>query len=140
MGSPAALRRVGLSGTARAGLDPCGAFQVHLDIGPGEEVETFFVLGTGRNTEHMHELVRTWRDSARVEEAWQQLGVHWDSLLDAITVRTPSKEMDLMLNRWALYQVLSSRSPRSHRLLSVEWRVWVSRPAPGRAGHRRRRL
>lgn len=108
-GSPAALRRVGLSGTARAGLDPCGAFQVHLDIGPGEEVETFFVLGTGRNTEHMHELVRTWRDPARVEEAWQQLGVHWDSLLDAITVRTPSKEMDLMLNRWALYQVLSSR-------------------------------
>ena len=107
--SPAALERLGLSGTARAGLDPCAALQVHLDIAPGEEVETFFVLGAGQDTEHMRELVHSWRDPARVEEAWKRLGVHWDSLLDAVTVRTPAKEMDLMLNRWALYQVLSSR-------------------------------
>ena len=72
-GSPCCPATCGPGGTARAGLDPCGAFQVHLDIGPGEEVETFFVLGTGR-MQRMHELVRTWRDPARVEEAWQQLG------------------------------------------------------------------
>ncbi len=34
---------------------------------------------------------------------------HWDSLLSAVTVRTPEPAMDLLINRWALYQVLACR-------------------------------
>ena len=42
---PAALERIGLSDTVRAGADPCAAYQVHLDLGPGETREMHFILG-----------------------------------------------------------------------------------------------
>ncbi|HVB33266.1 MAG TPA: glycosyl hydrolase family 65 protein [Patescibacteria group bacterium] len=33
----------------------------------------------------------------------------WDSILDAVQVATPEPAMDLLLNRWLLYQTLASR-------------------------------
>jgi cyclic beta-1,2-glucan synthetase len=106
---PAALRRVGLSGSVGAGLDPCAALQVHLDIPPGAEIRTHFVLGAGRDAEHAAQLARRWREPTAVTEASEQLTAHWDSLLSAVAVRTPEPAMDLLINRWALYQTLASR-------------------------------
>jgi len=108
LGSPAGLRRIGLSGRI-GGENPCAALQVHLDIGPGEEVRTHFVLGAGRDREHASLLAATWREPAAVERAWTALADRWDALLGAVTVHTPEPAMDLLLNRWALYQALAAR-------------------------------
>src|SRR5882672_7842036 len=42
---PAALERWGLSGSTEPGADPCAALQIHLELAPGDQVETHFVLG-----------------------------------------------------------------------------------------------
>ena len=47
---PEALERWGLSGRLDAGIDPCAAVQVHLELAPGEELETHFLLGTSRKS------------------------------------------------------------------------------------------
>ena len=107
--APAALRNVGLSGRVGPGLDPCAALQIHLDLAPGEEVRTHFVLGAGSGSEAVTQLAQRWQDPDRVDQARQALADHWDALLSAVTVRTPEPAMDLMINRWALYQTLSSR-------------------------------
>jgi cyclic beta-1,2-glucan synthetase len=44
-----------------------------------------------------------------IAAAWCDLDQHWDTLLGAVTVRTPDAALDLMLNRWLLYQVVASR-------------------------------
>ncbi len=106
---PDALRRVGLSGAVGVGLDPCAALQVHLDIPPDGEVRMHFVLGAGNSTEQAAELAQRWQSQSTVDDASKQLATHWDALLSAVTVRTPEPAMDLLINRWALYQVLSSR-------------------------------
>lgn len=106
---PAALERIGLAGTVRAGLDPCAAYQVHLDLNPGDVQEVFFILGWGANREEALALVRRYRDPAQIEAAWRGVNEFWDGLLGAVSVQTPDAAMDLLLNRWLLYQTLACR-------------------------------
>ena len=49
------------------------------------------------------------RSQAQVESAWQAVHKLWDDILGTITVQTPDAGMDLMLNRWLLYQTLGCR-------------------------------
>ncbi len=49
LSQPAALKRARLSGKVGAGLDPCGAVQVTFNLADGQERETSFRLGVGRN-------------------------------------------------------------------------------------------
>jgi cyclic beta-1,2-glucan synthetase len=107
--SPASLGRFGLSDRVEASSDPCAALQIHLDIAPDEEVDVLFALGQGGDRSHACELARDWRDAERVDRAWLEVREHWDHLLDAIRVDTPEPAFDLMINRWLLYQSLSSR-------------------------------
>lgn len=106
---PAALDRVGLAGTVEAGLDPCAAVQLHIELAPGEAKEVFFLLGEGADRQEALRLVKQYRDPSQVEAAWDAVYEFWDGLLGAVTVHTPDPAMDLLLNRWLLYQVLSCR-------------------------------
>ncbi len=106
---PEALGRWGLSGTADGGSDPCAVLQTHLELAPGESLDVHFVLGQGRDKAHAVELAARFRPAVEVEASWLALHAHWDGVLGAVQVKTPEPAMDLMLNRWLLYQSLSSR-------------------------------
>ena len=108
-GAPAALGRVGLSGTVGPCVDPCVVIQIHLDIEPGAEIRTHFALGVGRNAIHATELAQRWQKPDHVVDASVRLTDHWNALLSAVTIKTPELAMDLLVNRWALYQTLTSR-------------------------------
>ena len=107
--SPAAMGRWGLSGRVEPGGDVCGALQVHLDLAPGEVRELHFVLGQGRDRSESVELVGRWRDPAAIGPALERTEAFWDEMLGRIQVRTPDVALDLMLNRWLLYQAVASR-------------------------------
>ena len=106
---PEALERWGLAGRLDPGVDPCAALQVHLELAPGEELVTHFVLGQASGRAEASELVDRFRDPAAVDAAWSGTTAFWDGLLGNIRVRTPEPSMDLMLNRWLLQQALSAR-------------------------------
>ena len=107
--SPAGLTRVGLAGAVRAGLDPCAALQLHVELKPGESKEIFFVLGQAAQREEAVRLARRYGQPAEMEVAWGATQSLWNEMLGGVTVRTPDPSMDLMLNRWLLYQTLSCR-------------------------------
>ncbi len=109
MRAPAALGRIGLAGTVRAGLDPCAAIQLHVDLAPGQVEEVYFLIGQGANRAESLTLIGTYQAQAQVESAWQAVQQQWDHILGSITVQTPDAAMDLMLNRWLLYQTLACR-------------------------------
>ncbi|MDZ7830112.1 MAG: glucoamylase family protein, partial [Desulfobacterales bacterium] len=106
---PAALGRIGLANDITAGIDPCGAVQVHLNLAPGEVQEVCFLLGQGKNREDAQQLVAKYREPGRIDSAWQETTACWEALLGSVTVETPDAGMDLMLNRWLVYQNLSCR-------------------------------
>ncbi len=109
MRAPAALGRIGLAGTVRSGLDPCAAIQLHVDLAPGQVEEVFFLIGQGANRAESLALIGAYQSPGQVESAWKAVQHQWDDILGGITVQTPDAGMDLMLNRWLLYQTLSCR-------------------------------
>ncbi|MCX6071148.1 MAG: cellobiose phosphorylase, partial [Chloroflexi bacterium] len=55
---PAALTRVGLAGAVHAGLDPCAAIQLHVELEPGQAKEIWFLLGQGADHDEALQLAR----------------------------------------------------------------------------------
>jgi cyclic beta-1,2-glucan synthetase len=106
---PASMERGAvLSGTVGAGLDPCAALQTSVELEPGERREVIFLLGQGESHEEARSLVRRYR-SVSVDETFRHVREHWDRILGTVQVKTPDPSMDLLLNRWLLYQSLSCR-------------------------------
>jgi len=97
-----------LSGRAGAGLDPCAAFTASLELPPGAQTEVLFLLGEGTDAEEARRLVRQFR-AADLEAELAEVRRFWDDTLGALEVKTPDRSLDLMLNRWLLYQTLSCR-------------------------------
>jgi cyclic beta-1,2-glucan synthetase len=106
---PAALERIGLASAVNAGLDPCAVIQLHVDLAPGATEEVFFLIGEGANRAQSLAIIEQIQTQAQVEAIWQAVHDQWDKILNSITVETPDRGMDLMLNRWLLYQSLSCR-------------------------------
>jgi len=106
---PAALApRHRLSGRVGAGLDPCGALQARLELPAGGRAEVVFVLGEAASVEEARALIARYRgrDVAAVLDA---VTARWNGVLGAVQVKTPDRSMDILLNRWLLYQTLACR-------------------------------
>ncbi|MGB5488989.1 MAG: glucoamylase family protein [Lysobacterales bacterium] len=108
-GNPAGLQRMGLSGRSGPGIDPCAALQIHLELDAQEVITCHFLLGAAVDRKTAKQLCRKYQNNGVAENAWLQLQDYWDKLLGTITVSTPEPAMDLLLNRWLLYQAVSSR-------------------------------
>nr|WP_137678680.1 glucoamylase family protein [Parerythrobacter lutipelagi] len=106
---PEGLRRWGLAGTQVAGPDACGAYQVHLDLAPGESQEVTFLLGQGESEAQAVALAKKWKDPATIASAESALAGKWEERLGAVQVETPDPVFDTMINHWLIYQSLSSR-------------------------------
>ncbi|NLI60079.1 MAG: glycosyl transferase [Clostridiales bacterium] len=109
METPLALKREALSGRVGSGLDPCGVIQVTLDIQPGQEEDVIFVLGQGENEEEIKSIIKDYTNVEEAHKALERVKKAWDDKLRTIEVTTPDESMNIMLNRWLLYQTLSSR-------------------------------
>lgn len=106
---PAALGREKLSGRIGAGLDPCAALQTFIDLEPDESREIVFLIGECDLIEEVERIVTKFRELSSVKESFAEVTSYWDDLLGAIHVRTPDASLDLMVNRWLLYQSLACR-------------------------------
>ncbi|MBL9167565.1 MAG: hypothetical protein JNN07_07470 [Verrucomicrobiales bacterium] len=109
LSQPAALRRARLSGRVGAGLDPCGAVQIAFNLSPGQERETSFRLGVGRNSGELQSLIRRFRRADACRSALESVREYWKKTLGAVQVETPDRAVNVMANGWLLYQTLSCR-------------------------------
>ena len=106
---PAALERVGMTPRVEAGVDPCAAMNVLLWLRPGETKEVTFVFGQGSDRAEAERLIDHYQTIENIQTAWEEMCRFWETLLEQIQVETPDRAMDLLLNRWLLYQSLSAR-------------------------------
>ncbi len=97
-----------LSGKVGAGLDPCAALQTVIDLPTGGVVEVVFLLGEAATAADARQLVAYYRE-ADLDDILAAVTSFWDATLGAVQVTTPDRALDLMLNRWLLYQTLACR-------------------------------
>ena len=105
---PAALWRVGLNGNVQAGIDPCAAVQLHVDLPVDGEDEVCFIIGAGETRPNAVELIQRYRERDSIEAACRASAEQWRRTLDSIVPRTPDPAMNVLLP-WLLYQALSCR-------------------------------
>ena len=107
--SPAALtRQTPLSKRVGAGLDPCCALQTNVDLVAGETMEVVFFLGQAASTTEAQALLVRYR-SVDLDAVFRTVVQHWDDVLGMVQVKTPDRSLDIILNRWMLYQTLVCR-------------------------------
>jgi len=102
------LRDQPLSNRTGAALDPCGAFQIDIELGPGESVTIPFILGQAASRDEAREIILELRQQV-VDKLLTKTKTQWEEWLGKVQVETPDKSLDLMLNRWLLYQNISCR-------------------------------
>ncbi|HYM82062.1 MAG TPA: glucoamylase family protein, partial [Candidatus Limnocylindria bacterium] len=107
--NPAALAGESvLSQRVGPGLDPCCALQAPLELEPGSAVEIAFFLGEAATAADAQSLIERYR-AADLDAVLREVIAYWDEVLGTVQVKTPDRSMDLMLNRWMLYQTLACR-------------------------------
>jgi cyclic beta-1,2-glucan synthetase len=106
---PASLERGDrLSGKVGAGLDSCAALQTTVELPAGGRAEIVFFLGEAPTTEDARALIVRYR-AADLDVTLRTVMKHWDDVLGAVQVTTPDRAMNVLLNRWLLYQTLACR-------------------------------
>ena len=107
--NPAALRKgAPLSGAVGAGMDPCACFQTVVALPPGGRTEIVFLLGEAATKEEARALIERYR-AADVDGILRAVKSRWDDILGALEVTTPDRSLNVLVNRWLLYQTLTSR-------------------------------
>ena len=106
---PAAMDRTGLSGRTGAGLDPCIAIQTLVELAPHQTAAKILLLGQAKSLEEVRATVSRFSDVENADAALDLIKDYWQDVLGAIHVHTPDPALDLLMNRWLLYQILSCR-------------------------------
>jgi cyclic beta-1,2-glucan synthetase len=109
LGDPLAFHTGTMSGVVGVGYDPCAALQSEITIAPGESRDIAVLLGSAATDDDATTLLASLRTADGASRALTDSRRAWANRLDVITVQTPDRAFDAMLNQWTLYQALSGR-------------------------------
>ncbi|WP_027625800.1 GH36-type glycosyl hydrolase domain-containing protein [Clostridium lundense] len=107
--NPQALKKVRLSGSVGAGLDPCMAINSKVILKPDEEKYIVVLLGEDENINRIHSVIERYSDIEKVLRELEQVKDYWRDKLGKIQIETPDKTMDIIVNGWLMYQVIACR-------------------------------
>jgi cyclic beta-1,2-glucan synthetase len=67
------------------------------------------MLGQGANRAESSALIKRYQNPAQTQDSFVDLQTFWREKLNSVQVKTPDPAFDLMINRWLIYQTMSSR-------------------------------
>ncbi len=117
--SPAAMVKDRLSNSIAHGWQPVGIQQVKMQLMPNEQKKIIFILGYHENPETekfnppnsqiinkktVLPVIKKYLQPETVENAFSELQVYWNELLNKFQVDTPDDHTNRMVNIWNAYQ------------------------------------
>ncbi len=98
-----------LPGRPGAYQTPCFALQTSLCLEPGATLECAFLLGEADHRDEAQRLLAHYRQPGAVQAALDAVRAFWRNQTAGIRIQTPSPALDLLMNGWLVYQILSCR-------------------------------
>ncbi len=109
LSSPDALKAKELKEALGAGFDPCAAMKININLRAKETKEVVFLLGMAEKENEVPKLADAFKHVEKANEAFLEVKKFWQDKLQTIQVDTPDPAMNIMLNGWLIYQVISCR-------------------------------
>jgi cellobiose phosphorylase len=106
---PRGLEIENLSNTVGAGFDPCLAEKVKMELDENSEKEIVVLLGQEDNFEEIGRIIKKYSAAGSVQQELKNSQKYWEGILGTIQVSTPDDSINIMLNGWLMYQVISCR-------------------------------
>lgn len=106
---PHGLGAPDLSGRIGRGLDTIAVMRSDVELAPGAEIELDTFIGSASSPAAAVAAARALRQAGNVSQALSTTTAWWQDTISAITVESPAREADILLNTWLPYQALSSR-------------------------------
>ncbi|KUO64704.1 MAG: glycosyl transferase family 36 [Gracilibacter sp. BRH_c7a] len=106
---PRSLENEVLSGRYGSGLDPCTVLQLEANLEPGEEKSIYFIIGDDVDSKAARDLAQTYSNQETIKQAYTEIINYWNEILTTIQISTPEKSLDLLVNRWLIYQTVVCR-------------------------------
>jgi cyclic beta-1,2-glucan synthetase len=97
-----------LSNRAEFDGDPAAALSVDFTLSPGEERDLYIYLGDAADAAEARSLLRETREQD-FETVLKSVHAFWNGFKGTVSVKTPDRAFDLMVNGWLPYQALSCR-------------------------------
>jgi cyclic beta-1,2-glucan synthetase len=110
LSAPAALASApSLKGRTGREMDACAAWQIPVNVAANETIEVAFLLGEVATADHVRSLLEKYKNAAALEQALHEAHAFWGETVSAISIETPTPELDTLVNAWLPYQNLSCR-------------------------------
>ena len=87
----------------------CIGLEFEITLNPLEEKEFAIIMGEESNEEQIQKQMEYYTDIKNVEIELENIKGKWEDILSTLNIKTPSKELDFMVNGWLPYQGISSR-------------------------------
>ena len=109
LANPAAMHESQLGAEFGAGLDPCAALQLSLDLEPEATFDCAFLLGEAADESAAHACLARYATLETIDAAFDEVTAWWHERLTRLQLRSPVPALDLMFNGWLAYQNLACR-------------------------------
>ena len=93
-------------GSTASGDMGCAAYEIELELIPGESRSFACVFGVGTAAEEGRAAVAETDTPKKIEEALDAVKAHWNSRIETLTAKTPDASFNSMVNMWAPFNSL----------------------------------
>ena len=98
-----------LDGKSEYWVDPCAAFRVQFSLQPGESRDFHFMEGEAESESAVRAIIQTYGNPETARKSLENVQQTWKSRLGKVSISTPDRSLNLLMNGWLMYQNLSCR-------------------------------
>ena len=107
--NPEALNKVCLDNENGLGLDSCMALEFNIELNPFEKREISICFGEEDNNLDIKNIAYKYSNISNCKQELNNIKNYWYELNNRLQVKTPIESMNILLNGWLVYQIISSR-------------------------------